>query len=133
MRGALAPGAARPPSPQQAAVIGSEIVLAVAAATGGVAALQSSAPVEGLGILYLLAVLAIAIRRGQLPALIAAVLSVLTFNYLYIAPRHQLTIAHSSGSMSAGSAYCRRSASCCRVAYQSVSASSMTLLRSRCG
>jgi two-component system sensor histidine kinase KdpD len=71
-------------------------VLAVGAATGGVALLQSSTPVEGLGILYLLAVLAIAIRRGQLAALITAVLSVLTLNYLYIQPRHQLTIAHSS-------------------------------------
>ena len=78
------------------AVIGCEVVLAVAAATAGVAALQSSTPVEGLGILYLLAVLLIAIRRGQWPALITAVLSVLTFNYLYIPPRHQLTIAHSA-------------------------------------
>src|SRR6516164_8658164 len=73
------------------ALTGCEIVLAVAAATGGVAALQSSTPAEGLGILYLLAVLAIAIRRGQLAALITAVLSVLTLNYLYIQPRHQLT------------------------------------------
>src|SRR6516164_8755330 len=79
-----------------AALTGGELVLAVAAATGGVALLQSSTPVEGLGILYLLAVLAIAIRRGQLAALITAVLSVLTLNYLYIQPRHQLTIAHSS-------------------------------------
>jgi two-component system sensor histidine kinase KdpD len=72
-----------------------EIVAAVAAATGGVAALQSSTPVEGLAILYLLAVLAVAIRRGQLPALITAVLGVLTFNYFYLPPRHQLAIAHS--------------------------------------
>jgi two-component system sensor histidine kinase KdpD len=77
------------------ASVGAEIVLAVGAATGGVAALQSSTPVEGLGILYLLAVLAIAVRRGQVAALITALLSVLTFNYLYIPPRHQLTIAHS--------------------------------------
>ncbi|MBV8999564.1 MAG: DUF4118 domain-containing protein [Solirubrobacterales bacterium] len=81
---------------RESALTGAEIVLTVAAATGGVAALQSSTPVQGLGMLYLLAVLAIAIRRGQLAALIAAVLSVLTFNYLYVTPRHQLTIAHSS-------------------------------------
>jgi two-component system, OmpR family, sensor histidine kinase KdpD len=78
------------------ALVGLEIVVAVAAATGGVAALQSSTPVEGLAILYLLAVLAVAIRRGQLPALITAVLGVLTFNYFYLPPRHQLAIAHSS-------------------------------------
>jgi two-component system, OmpR family, sensor histidine kinase KdpD len=80
----------------QALRIAAEIVVAVALATLGVAALQSSTPVEGLGILYLLAVLAVAIRHGQLPALITAVLSVLTLNYLYIPPRHQLSIAHSS-------------------------------------
>jgi two-component system, OmpR family, sensor histidine kinase KdpD len=80
----------------RAALIGTEILIGVALATGGVAALQSSAPVQGLGILYLLAVLAVAIRRGQVPALITAVLSVLTLNYLYIPPRHQLSIAHSS-------------------------------------
>src|SRR6516164_1485790 len=77
------------------ALIGVEIVGAVALATGGVAALQSSTPVEGLAILYLLAVLAMAIRHGQLPALITAVLSVLTFNYFFLPPRHQLAIAHS--------------------------------------
>jgi two-component system sensor histidine kinase KdpD len=77
------------------ALVGLEIVAAVAVATGGVAALQSSTPVEGLAILYLLAVLAMAVRHGQLPALITAMLSVLTFNYLYLPPRHELAIAHS--------------------------------------
>src|SRR5690349_18399403 len=77
------------------ALLGLEIVLAVAAASGGVAALQSSSSVEGLAILYLLAVLAVAIRHGQLPALITAVLGVLTFNYFFLPPRHQLAIAHS--------------------------------------
>jgi two-component system sensor histidine kinase KdpD len=72
-----------------------EVVLAVAAATGGVAVLQSTAPAAGLGILYLLAVLAVAIRRGEVPALVAAVLSVVTLNYLFIVPRHRLAIAHS--------------------------------------
>jgi two-component system sensor histidine kinase KdpD len=60
-----------------------------------VAALQSSAPAAGLGILYLLAVLAVAVRRGQVAALATAVLSVLVLNYLFITPRHRLSIAHS--------------------------------------
>lgn len=77
------------------AAAGLEIVVAVGAATAGVALLQSTTSAEGLGILYLLAVLATAIRRGQWPALVAAVLSVLTLNYLFIPPRHQLDIAHS--------------------------------------
>lgn len=72
-----------------------EVVTAVAAATGGVAALQARTPAAGLGVLYLLAVLAIAIRRGELWALVTAVGSILTLNYLFITPRHRLTIAHS--------------------------------------
>jgi two-component system sensor histidine kinase KdpD len=40
-------------------------------------------------------VLALAIRRGELAALATAVLSVLTLNYFFIPPRHQLAIAHS--------------------------------------
>jgi two-component system, OmpR family, sensor histidine kinase KdpD len=72
-----------------------EIVAAVAAATACIAALQSVAPAAGLGALYLLAVLTIAIRRGQLAALITALLGILTLNYLFITPRHRLAIAHS--------------------------------------
>jgi two-component system sensor histidine kinase KdpD len=72
-----------------------EVAIAVGAATGAIAALQHTAPPEGLGVLYLLAVLAIAIRRGELAALVTAVLSGLALNYLFIPPRHQLTIAHS--------------------------------------
>ena len=72
-----------------------EVILAVAIATGCIAALQSAAPAADLGVLYLLAVLAIAIRHGQVAALATAVLGILTLNYLFIAPRHRLTIAHS--------------------------------------
>ena len=72
-----------------------EVIVAVAVATGCIAALQSAAPAADLGVLYLLAVLAIAIRRGQLAALATAVLGMLTLNYLFITPRHRLTIAHS--------------------------------------
>jgi two-component system sensor histidine kinase KdpD len=72
-----------------------EVIVAVGLATAAIAALQSTAPPAGLGIVYLLAVLAIAIRRGQLAALSAGALGVLTLNYLFITPRHTLTIAHS--------------------------------------
>jgi two-component system sensor histidine kinase KdpD len=73
-----------------------EMITAVAAATGTIAALQSTAPPAGLGVLYLLAVLAIAIRRGEVWALVTAVLSTLTLNYFFITPRHRLAISHSS-------------------------------------
>lgn len=71
-----------------------EVVLAVAAATVVVALLQSAAPPAGLAVVYLLAVLEVAVRRGELAALLTAVLGVLTLNYLFITPRHRLAIAH---------------------------------------
>jgi two-component system sensor histidine kinase KdpD len=77
------------------AAVAAEIVVAIAIAPGVIAALQSTAPAVGLGIVYLLAVLAIAIRRGEIPALITSVLSVLTLNYLFVTPRHRLEISHS--------------------------------------
>jgi two-component system, OmpR family, sensor histidine kinase KdpD len=72
-----------------------EVIAAVGIATGCIAALQSAAPAADLGVLYLLAVLAIAIRRGQMAALATAVLGIVTLNYLFITPRHRLAIAHS--------------------------------------
>lgn len=91
---------ARPPR-SAPGVVGSpaatalEIVVTVGLATAVIAALQSTAPAAGLGIVYLLAVLTVAIRRGEVPALVTSVLGVLTLNYLFITPRHRLTIAHS--------------------------------------
>jgi two-component system sensor histidine kinase KdpD len=85
----------RPVSSRAVATTALELVLAVALATGAVAALDTIAPTTGLGVIYLLAVLFVAIRRGELAALAAALLSVLTLNYFFIAPRHHLTIASS--------------------------------------
>ncbi|PZS11184.1 MAG: hypothetical protein DLM64_07130 [Solirubrobacterales bacterium] len=79
-----------------------ELLAAVGAATAAVAALGAITPPTGLGVLYLLAVLVIAIRRGELAALATAVASVLTLNYLFIIPRHRLTIAHSSDVVELG-------------------------------
>lgn len=95
MRRLAAAARARPASTLSFALGCTEVAGTVAAATAAVAVLQSTAPAAGLGILYLLAVLAIAVRRGQVAALITAVLSVLILNYLFITPRHRLTIAHS--------------------------------------
>jgi two-component system sensor histidine kinase KdpD len=70
-----------------------EVLATVAVATALVAALDTVATIAGLAVVYLLAVLTVAIRRGQAAALAAAVLSVLAFNYFFIAPVHRLTIA----------------------------------------
>ena len=72
-----------------------EVVGGVALATGAVAGLDTVAPIAGLGVVYLLAVLVLAIRRGGVAALATAVLSVLTLNYFFIAPIHRLTISDS--------------------------------------
>ena len=70
-----------------------EVLVAVGLASGIVALLDRVAPTTGLGVVYLLAVLWTAIRRGRAAALCAAVLSVLALNYFFIAPVHRLTIA----------------------------------------
>jgi two-component system sensor histidine kinase KdpD len=72
-----------------------ETLVWVGLATALVALLDSVAEPAGLGSLYLIAVLAVAIRRGQVAALAAAVMGVLVLNYFFIEPLHQLTIADS--------------------------------------
>ena len=52
--------------------------------------------------MYLIAVLAVAIRRGQVAALAVAVVGVLTLNYFFIKPLHQLTIADSDNVVALG-------------------------------
>jgi two-component system, OmpR family, sensor histidine kinase KdpD len=79
-----------------------ETLGAVGVATGLVALLEEVAPVTGLGVLYLLAVLFVAIRRGQVAALITAVLSVTTLNFFFIEPRYRLTIADSHNVVALG-------------------------------
>ena len=57
-----------------------ETVAWVGLATGLVALLDSVADPTGLGSIYLIAVLAVAVRRGRIAALCAAVLGVLVLN-----------------------------------------------------
>jgi two-component system sensor histidine kinase KdpD len=74
-------------------VASGEALLAVAVATGAIALLESLAPAASLGVVYVLAVMFIAIRHGEVPAVAAAGLSVLVLNFFFIEPRHRLTIA----------------------------------------
>jgi two-component system sensor histidine kinase KdpD len=74
----------------------------VGLATAFVAILDSVATPAGLGSIYLIAVLAVAIRRGQVAALAAAVLGVLILNFFFIRPLHQLTIADSDNVVALG-------------------------------
>src|SRR3954451_5990185 len=72
-----------------------EVIVAVAAAMVLVALLNALAPITGLSVVPLLAVIALAVRRGLVAALAAAVLSVLALNFFFIEPRYRLTIAES--------------------------------------
>lgn len=70
-----------------------EAIAAVGVATGAVALLESVATPTSLGVVYVLAVMFVAIRRGEVPALATAAGSVLAYNFFFIEPRHRLTIA----------------------------------------
>lgn len=77
-----------------------EVAAALLVATLAVAALKSVAPVTGLGVIYLLAVLAVAIRWGDVAALVTAVLAVALLNFFFLPPVHRLTIADSENVVS---------------------------------
>lgn len=100
--GGSARGSDERPRWRTAAASAVEVVVSVGLATAAVAVLQLTAPAAGLGIVYLLAVLGVAIRRGEIPALLAAVLAVVTLNFLFITPRHRLAIAHSQDVVELG-------------------------------
>jgi two-component system, OmpR family, sensor histidine kinase KdpD len=74
----------------------------VGLATALVALLNPITTTAGLGSIYLIAVLAVAIRRGQVAALAAAVLGVLILNFFFIEPLHRLTISDSDNVVALG-------------------------------
>jgi two-component system, OmpR family, sensor histidine kinase KdpD len=68
----------------------------VAAVTGVIFALRGHVPVFGLIVLYLLAVIPVAVVWGVVYAVLVAVASTLTFNFFFLAPVHSLTLQDSS-------------------------------------
>ena len=60
----------------------------VAVMTGVAAAVDTLAPAAGLGMIYLVAVAFVAMRHGELAALITALLSAVAFKFFFIAPRY---------------------------------------------
>jgi K+-sensing histidine kinase KdpD len=70
-------------------------VAAVALATGAVYALRPVAPVLSLGVLYLFAVLPVAAVWGLAYAIPVSLLSMLTFNFLFLPPTHTFRLADS--------------------------------------
>jgi K+-sensing histidine kinase KdpD len=70
-------------------------LLSVAAVTGAVYALRPVAPVLSLGVLYVFAVLPVAVLWGLAYALPVSLLSMLTFNFLFLPPLHTLALRDS--------------------------------------
>jgi two-component system, OmpR family, sensor histidine kinase KdpD len=67
--------------------------VAVAASTAAVWALETAVGVPDASSVYLVGVAAIAIRFGIPGAVLAAVASVLTYDFLFVNPRHTLTVS----------------------------------------
>ena len=67
-------------------------VAAVAAVTGSVYMFRSSVPVLSLGVLYLFAVLPIAVVWGRGFSIPVALASMLAFNFFFLAPVHTFTL-----------------------------------------
>jgi two-component system, OmpR family, sensor histidine kinase KdpD len=70
-------------------------VVAVAAVTGAVYGLEQVAPVLSLGILYLFAVLPVAVFYGLWWAVGVSIASMLAFNFFFLPPRHTLALTDS--------------------------------------
>jgi two-component system sensor histidine kinase KdpD len=67
-------------------------VVAVALVTGAVFLLRPVAPVLSLGVLYVAAVVAIAVLYGLAYAIPVSVASMLVFNFLFLPPVHTFAL-----------------------------------------
>jgi two-component system, OmpR family, sensor histidine kinase KdpD len=72
-----------------------EAVVAVGVASLAVAVLETAATVDALAVVYLPAILFVAVRRGQWAAVGAAALAVVAFNFFFVEPRWGLHVSDS--------------------------------------
>ncbi len=70
-------------------------IAAVAVVTGAIFALEPFAPVLSLGVLYVFAVLPVAVLFGLTYALPVSVASMLAFNWFFLPPRHTFRLTNS--------------------------------------
>jgi K+-sensing histidine kinase KdpD len=70
-------------------------VLAIAAVTGAIFLFKGFVPVLSLGVLYVFAVLPVAVEWGLAFSLPVAVGSMLAFNFFFLPPVHTLTLTES--------------------------------------
>jgi two-component system, OmpR family, sensor histidine kinase KdpD len=87
------------PAPRSRADLALGVVLSVAAVaivTGAIELIKPYVPVLSLGVLYVFAVLPIAVAYGLVFALAVSVASMLAFNWFHLPPVHTFTLADSS-------------------------------------
>ena len=77
-------------------------VVAVGLVTAAVYALRPIAPVLSLGVLYVIAVVAVAVLRGLAYAVPVSIASMLVFNFLFLAPIHTFALAESENWIALG-------------------------------
>jgi two-component system sensor histidine kinase KdpD len=68
-------------------------VAAVAIATALISLVVGRAEIANISMLYLVAVLVIAVAYGSLPAIVASILAFLALNWFFVPPTHQLIVA----------------------------------------
>jgi len=68
-------------------------IAAVGVVTGAIALLEDYVPVLSLGVLYIFAVLPIAVLYGLWFAIPVSIASMLAFNWFFLAPRHTFSLA----------------------------------------
>ncbi len=83
-------------APRRRAVGIVSCVAAVAVVTGAIYGFREFVPVVGLGVLYVLAVLPIAVVFGRAYAVPVAIVSMLAFNFFFLPPVHTFTLADAS-------------------------------------
>ena len=77
-------------------------VVAVGLVTAAVYALRPIAPVLSLGVLYVIAVVAVAVLRGLAYAVPVSIASLLVFNFLFLPPIHTFALAESENWIALG-------------------------------
>jgi K+-sensing histidine kinase KdpD len=77
-------------------------VVAVGLVTAAVYALRPIAPVLSLGVLYVIAVVAVAVLRGLAYAVPVSIASMLVFNFLFLPPVHTLALEESENWIALG-------------------------------
>ena len=84
-----------------------EAVLAVAIASACSWAAEQLFPVASLSVIYMTAVVVVASRRGLGPAIAAAVLGFLAYNFLFTDPRYTFHVSRAGRVADAGPVPCR--------------------------